>query len=546
MLVVNLNCRMTNNYYTLKALVDEISEGVVASVIGACYTRVEHTLEVVLNKSGERPEEIVISCKPQANYMFMRSAPRRHTGANVLQDVIGCAVLSIEVIANERTVVLKLSTEKSLVINLFGQHANIYLVDAEREVIEAFLRKKKTAGIPFVPNNGTSQEGSVEQFREVFNAVSGSPLQRLSAAIPSFSGPLGKEVFFRTGGDELARVAGNRTAALDSGVIPALYGVISQLRAELARPGPRIYYDGDVPVTMSLIEMRHLVSLREEMYASVNSCVVAYCLNAERRKSDAQLKKSVLDRLARRKDELEKTIGKIDDDISGNREMKYRKYGDIIMAHLGEIEKGAGTLSGKDIDDEVRLDPRLTAVQNAQVYFEKAKDARESRRQAVARREELTRSLEKIEMELRSIEAGADQDRLASIAKTEKAKEQAQTPFREFEANGYKVYVGKDARNNDQLTFGFAKPNDVFLHARGVSGSHVIIRNSSREYPQKEVLEFAARIAAHYSKARTSGIVPVTYTMRKFVKKAKGEPGAVIVDREEVIFVRPGIPQPRR
>lgn len=107
---------------------------------------------------------------------------------------------------------------------------------------------------------------------------------------------------------------------------------------------------------------------------------------------------------------------------------------------------------------------------------------------------------------------------------------------------GYKIYVGKDAKNNDRLTFGFAKPNDIFLHARGVSGSHVIIRNSSREFPQKPILQFAASIAAHYSKARTSGIVPVVYSMRKFVKKAKGKPGAVLLDREEVILVKPEIP----
>ncbi len=216
------------------------------------------------------------------------------------------------------------------------------------------------------------------------------------------------------------------------------------------------------------------------------------------------------------------------------------------MEHLGEIEKGAGRYSLHEKGQEILLNPELSAVQNAQAYYEKAKKAKESYRQAVARKGELEKSLEAVEAELKKIETGADHDRLLLMDKTEKAKENAQTPFREFETNGYKIYVGKDAKNNDQLTFGFAKPNDVFLHARGVSGSHVIIRNGSRDYPQKSVLEFAARIAAHYSKARTSGIVPVAYTMRKFVKKAKGKPGAVFVDREEVLFVKPGIPQTSR
>ncbi len=213
------------------------------------------------------------------------------------------------------------------------------------------------------------------------------------------------------------------------------------------------------------------------------------------------------------------------------------------MAHLGDIRKGSEEFLSEDTGEKVKLDPRLNAVQNAQSYYEKAKKARESYRQAVVRRDELKRSLEKVESELETVESGTDRASINSMAKKERTREEAQTPFREFETNGYKVYVGKDASNNDELTFGFAKPNYIFLHARGVSGSHVIIRNSSREYPQKVILEFAARIAAHYSKARTSGIVPVTYTMRKFVKKVKGRPGAVLVDREEVIFVKPGIPQ---
>ncbi len=487
---------------------------------------------------------MVVSCKPRANYIFLRSAPRRHTGANVLQGVVGRDVFTIDTVMNERMVALTLSGDKSLAVNLFGPHANVYLVNGSGEIEESFLRKKKpTAGIPPGGVRESAGEENVRRFIEDFAGAAGSPLQRLAAVIPPFSGNLGKEALFRTGGDELLGKAKDRNAVIDQARVSALYEGVSDLRRELSHPQPRIYYEGDQPVMMSLIEMRHLGDLAETAYGSVNSCVTAFAAEAEKHKSGVELKTGVLDRLRKRRDVLTDTIRKIGEDISGNREEKYRKAGDTIMENLGTIDKGAVMFRAKDDSPEIRLDPKLSAVQNAQAYYEKAKKARESYRQAVVREQGLKRLLNEVEAELSEIEAGKDQKQILSLARADKAKESAQTPFREFETNGYKIYVGKDARNNDQLTFGFAKPNDVFLHARGVSGSHVIIRNGSRDYPPKPILEFAGKIAAHYSKARTSGIVPVAYTMRKFVKKAKGKPGAVIVDREEVIFVKPGIPQ---
>ncbi len=537
---------MINNYYTLKALVDEIGTEIVSSGIEACYTHIEHTLEIIVRRGSGQPDVIVVSCKPHANFMFMRSAPRRHTGANVFHDAIGCSVLSMTVPENERTVELALSGGKSLQINLFGPHANAFLTGPSGEVEDTFL-KKKTKNTPARREPEPALlGGDVRDFVESFDKASGSPLQKLTALLPPFAGDLGKEAFYRTGGGDAVRVAKDKTLTIDKGTLEKLYGNVSDILHELSHPEPRIYYDGDNPVTISLVPLHRFASLREEVYDSVNRCVSAYASSSERHRSDIEMRDTVSGRLVKRKDELARTIAKIEADISGNRETRYRECGNIIMAQLTAIEKGADTFTDPATGEEIGLNPELNAVQNAQAYYEKSKKARESYRQAMSRKELLKKSLAEVEAELAGLDSGMDRKRLVSLAKSEKKKEKAQTPFREFETNGYMIYVGKDARNNDSLTFGFAKPNDIFLHARGVSGSHVIIRNASREYPQKPVLEFAARIAAHYSKARTSGIVPVAYTMRKFVKKAKGQPGAVFVGREEVIFVKPGIPQATR
>jgi len=106
--------------------------------------------------------------------------------------------------------------------------------------------------------------------------------------------------------------------------------------------------------------------------------------------------------------------------------------------------------------------------------------------------------------------------------------------------------VGKNAKSNLMLTFKFARPDDYFFHIRGYKGAHTILRPKLQKgkNPQQEDIETAAAIAAYYSKAKGQRNVPVSYTQRKYLKKSKkGKLGSVILMREEVIFVDPGLPE---
>ena len=107
----------------------------------------------------------------------------------------------------------------------------------------------------------------------------------------------------------------------------------------------------------------------------------------------------------------------------------------------------------------------------------------------------------------------------------------------------YHVFVGRDSKTNDLLTLKFAKQNDYWFHARSVSGSHVVLRNENpKESIPKNILKLTASIAAYHSKAKTAGMVPVSYTQKKYVVKKKGmEPGKVALLKEEVLIVEPGI-----
>jgi len=117
---------------------------------------------------------------------------------------------------------------------------------------------------------------------------------------------------------------------------------------------------------------------------------------------------------------------------------------------------------------------------------------------------------------------------------------------RRFELpGGWVVLVARSSRENDILTHKVAAPRDLWLHAQGVAGSHVILRRAGRkDNPSRRILEQAAAIAAHYSKARTSGMAAVIYTERRYVRKPrKARPGLALCTREKTLMVVPGLPE---
>src|SRR5947208_10946311 len=125
------------------------------------------------------------------------------------------------------------------------------------------------------------------------------------------------------------------------------------------------------------------------------------------------------------------------------------------------------------------------------------------------------------------------------------AEADAISRFRNFTViGGFRVLVGKNAKQNDELTMKIAKKEDLWFHARHVPGSHVVLQTTNSKQIPKEAIEQAAEIAAYFSDAKTQKHAPVAYTRRKFVRKRKGSaPGEVVIEKEEVVLVTPKIPQ---
>ncbi|GAB3857474.1 hypothetical protein GCM10028822_31210 [Hymenobacter terrigena] len=238
-------------------------------------------------------------------------------------------------------------------------------------------------------------------------------------------------------------------------------------------------------------------------------------------------------------------------------EAGYRHTADLIMAHLHEIPAGATQIEVLDFYTNQPKTIKLKRTEKPQLtaenLYRKGKNQQIEERQLaerIARREaEALTALERLEemdtqpalAELRGLRTWRKQHGLDPTPTAAKAA--TELPFKVFEDRGFTILVGRNAVNNDLLTQKYAHKDDLWLHAKDVTGSHVVIRHKSGQPVPEPVVEHAAMLAGWYSRRQHDTLCPVTVTPKKFVRKPKGAlPGQVVVERERVVLVKPGNP----
>lgn len=246
-------------------------------------------------------------------------------------------------------------------------------------------------------------------------------------------------------------------------------------------------------------------------------------------------------------------IDRLRDELAGaGREAeRLRANGDLLLAQLHKARRGMKEVVLEDWNGgEVRigLDPALDPAANADRLYEKArKRERASERlpDLIARSETRLRRLDDavrlLEADPARVEEVTGLLPAASPVKQRSPRGPA-LPYRRYRTSGgLEVRVGRGSRANDDLTLHHSRPDDIWLHARDVAGAHVVLRWDRRDEnpPAAEVAE-AAALAALHSRARTSGVVPVDWTRRKYVRKPrKAPPGQVLLERARTVFVEP-------
>lgn len=229
-----------------------------------------------------------------------------------------------------------------------------------------------------------------------------------------------------------------------------------------------------------------------------------------------------------------------------------RARGDLLLARFGEIPRGAAEVTLEDFDGtpvHLVLDPRIAPHENAALFYAEAARIQRAREQLPGRISAAREVIARLETLLERARAGEADPGEVRAALPDRGRAMVgappgttpSLPFRRYRSSGgIEIRVGRGARFNDDLTFHHSSPGDIWLHAREAAGAHVILRWGGPGNPPARDLEEAGILAALHSRARTSGSVPVDWTLRRYVRKPrKAPPGRVVPERVRTLFVEP-------
>lgn len=253
-------------------------------------------------------------------------------------------------------------------------------------------------------------------------------------------------------------------------------------------------------------------------------------------------------------------LRKIEGDAARAREAEgFRRYGDLLVPLSARIPRGARSVVATEYTEdgprqvEVPLLPTLSGPENLERYFRHYRRLTNAKGRIEARLEELSQRRSLLEGLVQRAQEAATVDQLDSIRQeagpalarrgerpSRKARQAPRPPFRSFlSASGRTIRVGRGAKENDALTFRFSRGNDLWLHARGVTGAHVVVPTSSGSGPDDETFLDACALAAHFSGARGEAAAEIACTEIKNVRRPKGSaPGAVLIVNERATAYR--------
>lgn len=324
--------------------------------------------------------------------------------------------------------------------------------------------------------------------------------------------------------------------------------VAESLLAEI-NASQKFYLYRDDTVFLSHIILKQKDFNEPQVFDSINEILRTAYSAIKKEVKHESVRKIVTDSKEKRIKALEKSISALRMNLKHAEDAgQYKESGEIILQNLREIKKGQKSYEFFDLisgrNRVVKLNPNISPTDNANQYFARYKGLKKST-------DLLEEKIKKAEAELANMKKQltevAHSDDIKRVQKEMKAetKESEKLPFRIFRIHEkFSVWVGKDSASNDLLTMKHSSQYDLWFHVRGASGSHTILKFEDKNLvPEKSLILKAAAIAAYYSKARNGRNIPVAYCERKYVRKKKGfKSGAVVMEKEKVVFVNPGLP----
>ena len=438
---------------------------------------------------------------------------------------------------------------KVLIIELMGKYSNIIFTDSDGTIIDS--AKRIPASVSSVrevlPGRAytipATQEDKYNPLtvdsKQFVDIISAKPLTVSKAIYSSFSGisPLvANELAHRAGLD-----ADSPVAAYSHDELLHLGSNFTWMMEDIKnnRFTPNIVRDGNEPKEFSSIELTQYSDLTVTKYESISEVLELYYSERNTytriRQKSADLRKHVNTLLERNQKKYSLQMKQLKD--SEKRE-KYKVYGELINAFGYGLTPDDKFLEAANYYDDnkiikIPIDNTKTPAENAQKYFDKygkMKRTAEALNELILETKSQIDHLESIQ---NSLDIALSADDLVQIkdelieygfikkGKGSKKQKVKSKPFHYISSDGFDMYVGKNNYQNDELTFKLATGNDWWFHAKGMPGSHVIVKAENKELPDS-TFEEAGKLAGYYSKGKNADKVEIDYLQKKNVKKPNG------------------------
>ena len=449
-------------------------------------------------------------------------------------------------------------SHKRMYIEIMGKHSNIIFTDENNKIIDSIkrisanmssLREVLPGREYFLPEELKKNDllnTGLEEFIEILKSKEYPLSKSIYINFAGISPLIAEEIILRA--SLLSQAPSTSLSELE---YTHLFHTIQNLLEDINAHNftPNIIYKGEEAIEFSSINLYSYEGkeYKGESFDSVSKMLYdfyssreAFVLNRQKSSDLRRIVNTALERASKKYDLQEKQLQDADKkDI-------YRVYGDLLNTYGYSLKGGESSFTTENFYDDnkeitIPLDKNKSAKENAKKYYDKyAKLSRTTK----ALSEEILKTKNDIE-HLQSIqtalEVSSDDESLSQIRqelvdfgyikKHSSAKKQkiASHPYHYISSDGYDIYVGKNNYQNEELTFKVATGNDWWFHAKGIPGSHVILKSNNEEELPDRAYEEAAALAAFYSKAKDADKVEVDYIQKKNIKKVAGAaPGFVI------------------
>ena len=446
---------------------------------------------------------------------------------------------------------------KYLIAELMGKHSNLIFCREDGTILDSIkhvslavssVREVLPGRTYFIPHTQDKLDPLTASPAEMIEAVCAKPAplgKAIYTSLTGFSPAMAEELCHRSF-LESAPPAG----ALDDRERDMLQHQLVRLMESIKGEDftPRIYYNGKEPAEFSAVPLTMYEDLDAQSFEDMSGLLESYyavknTLTRIHQKS-ADLRRVVQTALERTRKKYDLQLKQLQD--TEKRE-KYKVWGELIHTYGYGVPEGARSMQALNYytNEEITipLDSTLTAQENAKRYFDKYGKLKRTFEAVTKLLEETRNEIEHLESIQTALDMALTEEDLAPVREelveygyirrksgrnSGKKPKLSSRPYHYLSSDGFDIYVGKNNFQNDELTFQFASGNDWWFHAKGVPGSHVILKSEGRELPDR-AFEEAGRLAAYYSKNRGGDKVEIDYVEKKHVKKpGGGKPGFVV------------------